>query len=328
MSSNTPYDPNPYDHHHQGGFLSNFRSSLTQNFRESREWFSAQSMIIKTTLVVIALLLVVVCILFLIFHSYLISVLIQLSDDWRNLPYGSVLIFLLIFIVGFPPLIGFTAISLLTGMIYGFPNGWPILAAGSVLGSTVAFLVYKYLLHNQAMRLMNHSEMFRAFAEILSEDNSLVLLILIRLCPTPYSLSNGALSAIPELSLLNYFLAMLITSPKLLIHLYIGSKLKELGKGSSNKIVDVISITITGIAASLATYLIYARMRAKLASFHQRGVVSDDALLFGNFEDELEMASHNDIELNSSDFDTDNFIIGDGEEEENEALQGETSKPS
>ena len=311
--------------------LANIRYHLQDKFHHFKSWYLSQTPLFKIGFIIGLLILGVLGIFFLIYHSYFTDLLVSVSDSWRDLPYGSLLIFILVFMVSFPPLIGFTALSLLTGMIYGFPQGWPLLALASVSGSTASFIIFRYLLHNQATRLINHYEMFRAFAEILSDDNSLVLLILIRLCPTPYSLSNGALLGIPELPLLTYFLATLITSPKLLIHLYIGSKIKELGQGESSnmtKIVDVISIIITGTAATLATYLIYAKMQAKLKEFHQRGVVADDVLVFGNFEDDfgLEMASQNNVELNSADFDTDNFIIEDEDDNETNGNSDEENR--
>ncbi|KAI5959215.1 TVP38 [Candida theae] len=286
-----------------------------------RTWFNEQSLIKKVLVTAGCILLAIAGILFIVFHSYLINQLINLSDKWHDLKYGRVIIFALVFTVSFPPLIGFTALSMLTGMVYGFPQGWPLLAFASVSGCTASFLVFRYLLQNQATRLVQYNEKFRAFAEVLHEDSSLLLLCLIRLCPLPYSLSNGALAAVPELPLLTYFLATFITSPKLFIHLFVGSKLKDLGSDKSSgmsKVVDVISIAITAGAASLATYLIYVKMQQKLASFHQRGVIHDDVLVFGNFADELEIGSHNEIELNSTDFDTDNFLIDDDEEDQDE----------
>ena len=82
--------------------------------------------------------------------------------------------------------------------------------------------------------------------------------------------------------------------------------------------MDIISIVITGTAATLAAYLIYAKMQQKLASYHSRGIAADDVMVFGNFEDDLELGS-NEIELNSADFDADNFII---EDDDNEDDQG------
>ena len=88
--------------------------------------------------------------------------------------------------------------------------------------------------------------------------------------------------------------------------------------------MDIISIVITGTAATLAAYLIYAKMQQKLASYHSRGIAADDVMVFGNFEDDLELGS-NEIELNSADFDADNFIIEDDDNEDDPRQQGNTN---
>ena len=47
-------------------------------------------------------------------------------------------------------------------------------------------------------------------------------------------------------------------------------------------------------------------------------------MVFGNFEDDLELGS-NEIELNSADFDADNFIIEDDDNEDDPRQQGNTN---
>lgn len=296
--------------------LGNRTEGLHQINNQALDWYRSQLQIRQILIQIGGVVAIVVGVLVLIFHKYLIELLVIISDDWAKLPGGRLILFLLVFFVGFPPLIGYSALSLLAGMVYGFPYGWPLLALASVSGSFVAFLVFRYFLRSQGERLVNSNEKFRAFAEILREDSSLFLLVLIRLCPLPYSLSNGALAAIPELSAWVYLGASVITSPKMLIHLFVGHKIKEFGDAktdTSTKIIDVISILVTGAAASLTTFIIYRKMQQKL--HHNRAGANYDAFVFGNFDD---LESGTNVELNSADFDQDNFIITDDELEEEE----------
>lgn len=297
------------------------------------EWYRAQPQTRQVLIQIGAGVCFVMAILMLIFHKYLIGLLVLLSDQWAKMPGGRWVLFALVFCVGFPPLIGYSALSLLAGMVYGFPGGWPLLALASVSGSFVSFLVFRYLLRSHGERLVNSNEKFRAFAEILREDTSLYLLVLIRLCPLPYSLSNGALAAIPELSAAVYLGASVITSPKMFIHLFVGHKIKELGDTKTDlttKIIDVISIVVTGVAATLTTWIIYRKMQQKLHL--NRTNPGYEAFVFGNFDD---LESGPNVELNSADFDQDNFIITDDEEEDEEAgredaqnsSQGNPQKP-
>lgn len=276
-------------------------ADYTQKFQDHYEQQPTWKKVALWVLVALGLVAVIVVA---VLHVYIIQLLVLVSDKLAGLKHGHLLLFVLIFFVGFPPLIGFSALSMLTGMVYGFPGGWPLLASASILGSLCLFLVFRYLLKAQAEHMIHSNEKFRAFAEILREDSSLFLLVLIRLCPLPYSLSNGALAAIPELPILTYFSASIITSPKLFIHIFVGNKIKELGdvtKSLSTKIFDIVSIVITGLAASLTTYIIYNKMQQKLRAYHSQ---PSNELVFGNFDDE-------DVALTSGDYDEDNFIITD-----------------
>lgn len=291
-----------------------------------KEWFHNQPTHARILLALGGVLLSFVAILLIIFHRYAIHILVQVSDYWEHLTYGRSILFVLVFFVGFPPLLGFSPLSLLSGMVYGFPNAWPLLSTASVLGSLASFLVFRHLLRNRAERYVQSNEKFRAFAEILKEDASLLVLVLLRLCPLPYSLSNGALAAIPQLPTLTYFLASVITTPKLFIHVYVGHTIKNLGDDQrpfSAKVIDVISVLLTGLALGLASYIIYNKMQAKLQSYHMDRNANDD-MIFGNFDDDLE--SGQDLELDSHDFDEDNFIITDDDDTNDAASQSKSSK--
>lgn len=325
---------NVFDSRDRNSMIGKFKS-LTDDFKllvnnkvqNFQSWYYEQPKWKQIGIVILAVIAIIFHIVLLVFYKKLIGSLLLLADKWHELSYGRLLLFTLVFFVGFPPLIGFLALSMLTGMVYGFLGGWPILATASISGSFVSFLVYRFLLHNQAERLIHSNEKFRAFSEILKEDQSLLLLVLIRLCPLPYSLSNGALAAVPNLPALTYLLASVITSPKLLIHTFVGHKMKELGddkKSSSSKVFDIISIVITGLAASVTTFIIYSRMQKKLRDYHS-GFEVNDSLIFGNFGDDVE--SNNNVELNSADFDADNFIIED-EDEADDQPQSKNLNPN
>lgn len=70
---------------------------------------------------------------------------------------------------------------------------------------------------------------FAALSLTLKHDG-IKLLCMIRLCPLPYSISNGALSTFPTVSPLAFMLATAIAAPKLLIHVFIGARLAKLAR--------------------------------------------------------------------------------------------------
>lgn len=297
-----------------------------------REWYDKQSPLVRAFAFVGAFLAACLVILIILFHAYLIKLLINLADAWQKLLYGPYLLFTLIFMVGFPPLLGFSSLSMLCGMVYGLVNGWLLLATASVTGSFASFLVFRYLLRERSKAMLNSNEVFRAFAETLKQDQSLLLLILIRLCPFPYSLSNGALAAVPELSPLTYFMASVITSPKLFAHIFVGHQLKDIGDDANTttkRIVDAITIIITGIASATTTYVIYHKMQNRLEQYHNNGY--EDINVFGDFGDD---ESNGNLELESADYDPDyqpeDFVIEEEVEpgkDDTKGVQSETVKP-
>lgn len=293
----------------QNETLGNIQVSVTK-------WFLSYTPFQRALLVIGGVAVSIVGILALIFHKLVIESLVDTSNYLESLKYGHILLFALVFCVGFPPLIGYSALSMLCGMVFGFPGGWPLLASATILGSLASFLVFRFFLQNRAEQMVQHNEKFRAFAEILKEDASLLILVLIRLCPLPYSLSNGALAAIPNLPVTTYVMASVITSPKMFVHIFVGSTIKHLGdekRPFSAKVMDVISILIAGIALSLASFIIYYRMQRKLKSYQQGRGTNYEELIFGNFNDDLELDPN--MELAASDFDEDNFVIGDEDDE-------------
>lgn len=158
-------------------------------------------------------------------------------------------------------------------------RSWFIVATATVVGSSCSFLVSRYLLSGFVSRLINRDPRFAALALTLKHDG-IKLLIMIRLCPLPYSLSNGAISTIPTVSLASFALSTAIVSPKLLLHVFVGSKLGELAeKGeemdAKTKMISYISIAIGICAGAITGWVIYrqTKIRARQLEEEERQTV-------------------------------------------------------
>lgn len=195
-----------------------------------------------------------------IFHKEVQDMFVAFAEVWKDMKSGPYIMFLLITLISFPPLLGYSTLSVLCGMMYGFPGGWPLLAFSTLFGSVCSFLTFKYFLSGFATKLARSNTKFTALTKTLENDN-IVLLTMIRLCPLPYSLSNGALASIPTVSVKSFFIASLIASPKLMVHIFIGDRLMKLGKekDTATKVIDLISISLAGIMSVVTAYLIYVR---------------------------------------------------------------------
>lgn len=144
---------------------------------------------------------------------------------------------------------------------------WFIVASANVAGSLCAFLVSRTLLSGFVHRLLAKDSRFAALSLVLKHDG-LKLLIMIRLCPLPYSLSNGAMSTFPTVKPLVFALATAMASPKLMVHVFIGDRLAAIARSGdqmdrTTKAINWASIIGGGILGVVTGYLIYQRTVAR-----------------------------------------------------------------
>jgi hypothetical protein len=118
-------------------------------------------------------------------------------------------------------------------------------------------------------RLIAHDTRFAALSLTLKHDG-LKLLIMYRLCPLPYSISNGAVATFPTVHWASYALATAIVSPKLMLHVFIGSQLEKIAESGGKmdpktKALSYVSIFIGLIAGITTGWLVYRKTKARAA---------------------------------------------------------------
>ncbi|KAK5160269.1 hypothetical protein LTR04_004650 [Oleoguttula sp. CCFEE 6159] len=291
-------------------------------------------------------------VLFLAYNERIFSWLAPLAQKWRNVRGGWLIIWALTFLVSFPPLIGYSSCVTIAGFVYGFPNGWFIVASATILGSTASFLVSRTLMKNFVTRLTAHDKRFAALSLTLKHDG-IKLLCMIRLCPLPYSLSNGAIATFPTVHWLSFMLATAIASPKLLLHVFVGSRLGAIAKSgdkmdAKTKAISYLSIVI-GLIAGVATgWIMYRKttaraqeLEAEEAETTRRSSSDEVEAEYSDDSEEREAVaalrnSGDDISLHRNETDNnayadtfsededvqDVFELGDGDEEEGFASKG------
>jgi uncharacterized membrane protein YdjX (TVP38/TMEM64 family) len=134
-----------------------------------------------------------------VFSRRLFDWLATVSASWRALPGGWLIVFALVFVTAFPPVIGYSTATTISGFVYGFPGGWPIVAAACTAGSLAAFIASRTVLSRAVDRMVGHDKRFIALGHVLRRDG-IWYLTGIRFCPLPFSLSNGFLATIPSIS--------------------------------------------------------------------------------------------------------------------------------
>ncbi|OJJ49292.1 hypothetical protein ASPZODRAFT_129732 [Penicilliopsis zonata CBS 506.65] len=216
---------------------------------------------------------------FMVFTSRVFKWLGPVAERWENSLVAYLVLWLCVFLVSFPPLVGWSTFGTVAGFIFGVWKGWLLYASATIVGSTCSFIVSRTVLSQFVNRLMERDKRFAALSLTLKYDG-LKLLCMIRLCPLPYSLCNGAVSTFPTVQPLMYGLATAIVSPKLLIPAFIGSRVRILSDEDEKmsggaKAVNVISIVVTIAIGIFTGIYIYKRTlaRAKELEAQERATI-------------------------------------------------------
>ncbi|KAH7272468.1 Tlg2-vesicle protein [Fusarium solani] len=216
-----------------------------------------------------AVVIAVLGVLAIIFSHAFFKWLDPVAEKWRALPGGWILAFLLVFVTSFPPVMGYSTASTIAGYVYGFPWGWPIVASGCTLGALCAFLASRTVLSGYVDRMVGRDHRFIALGQVLRQEG-IWYLTAIRFCPLPFSLSNGFLATIPSITPLSFTLSTALSSPKLLVHVFIGSRIALLAeKGDTmtagDKAINYLSMLIGATVGLVVGLVIYRRTMARAA---------------------------------------------------------------
>jgi len=260
--------PTPYSRH---GNHTALRDRIINNAerlgRRTISTFLKFSLLQKVLAVCGLVTLATVGILFLVFNERIFGWLEPLAARWKNTSGGWIILWALTFLTAFPPLIGYSTCCTTAGFVYGIGEGWLILMTASVAGSFCSFLVSRTILRSYVERLVANDKRFAALTLTLKHDG-VKLLCMIRLCPLPYSLSNGAMSTFHTVQPAMYALATFLVSPKLLIHVFIGSRLAAIARRKEKmplgtKAVNWASIFIGAMIGAFTGLYIYQKTMAR-----------------------------------------------------------------
>lgn len=214
-------------------------------------------------------------ILALVYSERIFAWLAPAAKRWREMRAGWFILWVMTFFVSFPPMIGYSTCVTIGGFVFGM-KGWFILASATIVGSTVSFLVSRTVLKSFVGKMTEKNKQFAALSLVLKHDG-LKLLCMIRLCPLPYSFSNGAISTIPTVTWPNFMLATAIASPKLLLHIFVGARLGDIAENGDKmdfktKAISYITMFIGIVLGVVTGYLIYARTKARAAQLEAEEV--------------------------------------------------------
>ncbi|KAF8974212.1 Golgi apparatus membrane protein TVP38 [Flammula alnicola] len=149
-------------------------------------------------------------------------------------------------LVSFPPLIGHTTLITLCGFAYGM-KGFYIGAAGSVVGSALAFVVLRLLFSKRLHAWSSQNQKWQALESVVTAKG-LPLVVLIRISPfPPWVYSNSLFASIEAVKLWQFVVATFCVFPKILLHTFIGSKIAALSDGDQRGHMDTRTKILNGL---------------------------------------------------------------------------------
>ncbi|KAH6845395.1 hypothetical protein B0I37DRAFT_380006 [Chaetomium sp. MPI-CAGE-AT-0009] len=261
--------------------------TLTYLYQQYMRFYYSLPLHFQILVSLAGLAILVLAILFLIYSHTLLVALGSVAQSWRATPAGWLPLWLATVATAFPPVMGYSTCVTLAGFVYGFPLGWPIAASATVVGSAGAFVASRGWLRGYVHRLVGGDQRFIALGQVLRRDG-LGVLVMIRLCPLPYSLSNGFLATVGSIGVGRFALATAAATPKLLVHVFIGSRLALLAEPGDkmsgfDRAVNYISMAVFGLLGFAVGVFIYRRTMARAAELaREADVEGGEALLDGD----------------------------------------------
>ncbi|WFD25856.1 Tlg2-vesicle protein [Malassezia nana] len=196
---------------------------------------------------------------------------------------------MIMIITGLPPLNGFSSALTLCGMAFARSEpkapwaqhmralgwGWFVATLGLLVSACVSFVVLRRLLKKvqgqwALLARIKSDRRFRALQHAVHE-RGLVMALLARFCPLPYSYTNLLLASLDSLSLETYAWSVLLTSPRLLFPVFMGAKLYDLSDkhiraelDAQTKQLNVLFIVLSMGLAMLASTVIWREISRML----------------------------------------------------------------
>ncbi|CAH1763006.1 4788_t:CDS:2, partial [Entrophospora sp. SA101] len=191
----------------------------------------------------------------------ILAAIAPVAAKFREIKYGSLIISACIIVSSIPPIPGYSTTILLSGFAYGFPMGFLPVYPAALIGASLSFFICRLLCLGRATKMAEKQGNFYKLS-LAIEEGGFWVIFLIRLSPFPFTYSNAFFAAVQSVSFTKFFIVTAITLPKILIHIFIGSRLHNLADemDPTSRIVNYVSLGVGILFLFVATYIIYNKM--------------------------------------------------------------------
>ncbi|EFP83379.1 Tlg2-vesicle protein [Puccinia graminis f. sp. tritici] len=266
----------------------NLQQKARLAYRNFREWFDELSILAKIfTSCYLALNFLLFLALIILTPSWIFARLARWAIDLRELTLGPFYLIFFLTLASFPPVIGYGTLTTLCGFTYGWFWGWILASVGCLCGSATSFLLLRKNLP-RFQHWLSKQPRFAALRQAVAVKG-LPLICLIRLCPFPFTYSNLFFASLTtSCGLQDFMIATLATTPKLLLHVFIGARVFHLSDPSSTHRLDNLTIALNIFyivaGASLGAAVSYYLYQATMAQAGQISLALDDEARVGGAE--------------------------------------------
>jgi len=227
------------------------------------------------------------------FHIALIALFISIHPDkifqflfnqakaLRESRYGWLIVGAVIILCSIPPLIGFSTMMTVVGFAWGV-RGWLIAAPLAILGSTISFIILRYLFSHRVRKWTTSNEKWTAMEDVV-RHHGLWLIVLCRICPMPWAYSNAFFASIETISLWQFIFATIFMTPRLLLQVFIASRIALFSDGETRghmdttaKVINAVSIVVGFLLAIGTGVLIYRLTMRKIRELEGTDAVTDE----------------------------------------------------
>ncbi|ORY40012.1 hypothetical protein BCR35DRAFT_327477 [Leucosporidium creatinivorum] len=184
------------------------------------------------------------------------------AEGLREMYLGWLLLLGLTTLTAFPPLIGYSTCQTIAGFAFGVWHGWFIAVGGCLIGSVLSFTFVRHMIGLFAP-MLGRNQTFRAMSTAV-RAKGLPLVILIRLCPFPFPYSNAFFASIESVTLFQFIVATICTTPKLLLHVWVGQRTFLFADPDSRekldpqaKFVNAVYIGVGSVLGFATSYYLY-----------------------------------------------------------------------
>ncbi|KAJ7484099.1 hypothetical protein B0H11DRAFT_2020155 [Mycena galericulata] len=213
------------------------------------------------------------------YHDQIINALKPVTNWLHGTRAGWLIPIVVLIALSFPPLFGHEIVYILTGLIWGLGEGFGIVAAGTIMGETCTYLVFKYCCRARGEKMELTNMRYGSLAHVVREGG-LRIAIIIRYSTIPPHYTTAVFSTC-GMAYWVFLTAAVLSLPKQLVIVYVGVALSTNSTKSSwiEKIIIGITVLITILAFIYVRRLmiaarpdvVYKRRKARQAKL--QGVV-------------------------------------------------------